>query len=83
MQVREQRGAGSYLLQGEGGAVTALLPSQESIVKVAGGVTSEGGRACGRRAALGASERGDAAPAAPRAGQKEGSQGHTSVAGSS
>lgn len=54
VQVREKRGAGSYLLQGEGGAVTALLPSQESIIKVAGGVTSEGGRACGRRDALGA-----------------------------
>lgn len=49
-----QREAGSYLLQGEGGAVAALLPSQESVVEVAGGVTSEGGRACGPRAALGA-----------------------------
>lgn len=57
-------GAGSYLLQGEGGAVAALLPPQEPVVEVAGGVSSEWGRACGPRAALGtASGRQRAAPA--------------------
>lgn len=58
-------GAGSYLLQGEGGAVAALLPPQEPVVEVASGVSSEGGRACGPRAALGTASgrRGAAAPA--------------------
>lgn len=65
---RGQRGAGSYLLQGEGGAVAALLPAQEPVVEVAGRVTSEGGRACGRRAALGAAEQ--QPPPCPGAGAK-------------
>lgn len=54
-QSRGKRGWGSrsYLLQGEGGAVTTLLPAQEPVVEVTGGVRSEGGSACGRRATVG------------------------------
>lgn len=49
----ERRGSRSYLLQGEGSAVATLLPAQETVVEVAGGVCSEGGSTCGRRAPVG------------------------------